>query len=276
MAQEKQPQHPDLISVIIPCYNDGKYLDDSIGSILQQTYTNWEVIVVNDGSTDTFTLSKLDSISHPRIKVLHKANGHLSSARNYGIAAASGSVIVTLDADDKFRPAFLEKGLEVLKKRPEVGVVTCFLESFGLKKYAWKPRGGDIKNFLFRQECCASAMFRRECWHEAGGYDENMKSGYEDWEFWIRVTSLGWKVEVVKEFLLQYRVTEKSMLLTVSEPIRNELVGYILEKHHALYLANLKDAVTNRKIIDLRGNKIRILLMKNLFWSLVYPTKLTG
>lgn len=262
-----------LISVVIPCYNDGIFLDDSIQSISNQTLTDWEILLVNDGSTDPFTIERINAINHPKIKVLHKENGHLSSARNYGVAAASGTYIATLDADDIFEPTFLEKGVEILNSQKEVGVVTCYLKSFGLKKYSWKPQGGDIKNFLFRQECCASSIFRKTCWEDTGGYDENMKLGYEDWEFWIRVTASGWKIQVIKEYLLNYRVTEKSMFLKLSEPRRKELVEYILEKHKHLYWQNIKDAVSERKIMDLRGSNTRILLMKNLFWNLFSPRK---
>ncbi|MDP4263887.1 MAG: glycosyltransferase family A protein [Bacteroidota bacterium] len=257
-----------LVSVIIPCYNDGHYLDDSIGSALGQTFKDIEILVVNDGSTDAATIQKLNSLNHPLITVLHKENGHLSSARNYGIHRAKGLFIVTLDADDKFENSFIEKGVMVLEKESIVGAVTCYLKSFGGRKFRWKPLGGDVKNFLYRQESCASAMFRKECWEKAGGYDEQMKSGYEDWEFWIRLTAAGWQVRVIKEYLLNYRVTEKSMLLTQSEPKRAEIVNYIMEKHKELYWQQLKEAVIDRKIIDLRNPESTTVLLKNLYWRI--------
>ena len=257
-----------LVSVIIPCYNDGHYLDDSIASARNQTFRDIEIIIVNDGSTDKATLDKLGSLSDPLIRVLHKENGHLSSARNYGIRHANGRLIVTLDADDKFENTFIEQGVEVCEKDASVGAVTCYLRSFGLRKYKWKPLGGDLKNFLYRQESCASAMFRKECWEKIGGYDEQMKSGYEDWEFWIRLTAAGWKVHVIKKYLLNYRVTGKSMLLTQSEPKRKDIVNYILEKHKDLYWQQLKEAVIERKIIDLRNKESTILLLKNLYWRM--------
>ncbi|HKC36827.1 MAG TPA: glycosyltransferase family A protein, partial [Chitinophagaceae bacterium] len=148
-----------LVSVIIPCYNDGHYLDDSVSSAKKQTFTDVEIIIVNDGSTDKATLDKLASFNDPLITVLHKENGHLSSARNYGIRHARGEIIVTLDADDIFEKTFIDKGVAALQSNRSVGAVTCYLKSFGIKKFKWKPLGGDIKNFLYRQESCASAMF---------------------------------------------------------------------------------------------------------------------
>jgi len=258
-----------LVSIIIPCYNDGHYLDDSVSSVKTQTFGDLEIIIVNDGSTDKDTLEKLASFNDPLITILHKENGHLSSARNHGIQRAKGQIIVTLDADDMFEKTFIEKGVNALRSDTAVGAVTCYLKSFGLKKYKWKPLGGDIKNFLFRQESCASAMFRKECWEKTGGYDEQMKSGYEDWEFWIRLTSSGWKVHVLKEYLLNYRVTGKSMLLTESEPRREAIVDYIMEKHKELYWQQLKDAVIQRKIIDLRNPESTSVLLKNLYWRII-------
>jgi glycosyltransferase involved in cell wall biosynthesis len=258
-----------LVSVIIPCYNDGQYLDDSIGSARNQAFKDLEIIVVNDGSTDPATLEKLAKLNDGTVRVLHKENGHLASARNHGIRHANGSIIVTLDADDRFEPSFVEKGVRVLQESEKVGAVTCYLRSFGVKKYRWKPLGGDIRNFLYRQESCASAMFRKACWEKIGGYDEKMKTGYEDWEFWLRLTAGGWTVHVLKEFLLNYRVTAKSMLLTQSEPRREEIVNYIMEKHRDLYWAQLKEAVIQRKIIDLRNPESKIILLKNLYWKIV-------
>ena len=262
-----------LVSVIIPCYNDGHYLDDAVASAKSQTFTDIEIIIVNDGSDDQPTIQKLHSFNDPLITVLHKENGHLSSARNHGIRHARGQIIVTLDADDKFEKEFIAKGVEVLQQDITIGAVTCYLRSFGLKKYSWRPLGGDIKNFLFRQESCASAMFRKECWEKTGGYDEQMKNGYEDWEFWIRLTAAGWKVHVLKDYLLNYRVTGKSMLLTQSEPKRELIVNYIMEKHKELYWQQLKDAVIQRKIIDLRNPESTAVLLKNLYWRLTGKKK---
>ena len=258
-----------LVSVVIPCYNDGQYLDDSVGSILSQSFDDYEILIVNDGSTDTATLQKLSSFNHSKIKVLHKENAHLSSARNHGIRNAAGEIIVTLDADDMFEKKFIRKGVELLQKDKSIGAVTCWLKSFGLKKFKWKPLGGDVINFLYRQESCASAMFRKKCWEKIGGYDEQMKTGYEDWDFWIRLTSAGWKVAVLEDYLLHYRITDKSMLLTQSEPNREKIINYLLEKHKDLYWQHLKDAVVKRKIIDLRNPESRTILLKNLYWEFI-------
>ncbi|HKO79454.1 MAG TPA: glycosyltransferase family A protein [Chitinophagaceae bacterium] len=238
-----------LVSVIIPVFNDGIYLAESVKSALEQTYANIEILVVNDGSTDEFTLSVLRNIEQAKVRVIHKENGHLSSARNAGIQQAKGEFILTLDADDKFHKKFLELALPNFKDA-NIGVVSCYVKAFGDRSYKWKPRGGNALNFLFRNECCGNSLFRRKVWEEAGGFDEQMKSGYEDWEFWIRVTKSGWVVKVLRQYLFNYRITAKSMLLSSSEPKRREIVSYIVNKHKEYYYESLVDAIAAWRIID--------------------------
>jgi len=100
-----------LISVVIPCYNDGRYLPETLERLSKQTYSNFEIIIVNDGSTDAETLKILDQLASQGdgIQVLHKKNGRMSSARNHGAAAAKGEILVALDADDYFDPQFFKK-----------------------------------------------------------------------------------------------------------------------------------------------------------------------
>ena len=257
-----------LVSVIIPCYNDGLYLAQSVGSILAQTYSNTEILIVNDGSTDAITLQLLSAFNHPKVTVLHKPNGHLASARNYGIAHAKGAIIATLDADDWYGKTFIAKALQMLNTNEKIGVVTCYLKSFGTRKYKWKPLGGNINSFLYRLECCASALFKKECWTTVGGYDEQMKLGYEDWEYWLRITAAGWQVAVVKEYLLNYRTSNSSMSVSQSEPNRAKIIKYIMDKHKDLYWQAMQAAIINHNIIDLTytpNNKITLL--KNLYWQ---------
>ena len=97
---------PPLISVVIPCYNDGVFLPETIAHVRKQTFADYEIIVVNDGSTDARTLQVLEQLSEKGIKVLHKPNGRMSSARNHGVQHARGQYIAALDADDYFAPDF--------------------------------------------------------------------------------------------------------------------------------------------------------------------------
>ena len=196
----------DQISVIIPCYNDGKYIQETINKLKEQTYPAQEIIIVNDGSTDAYTLELLKALENdPLINVLHKENGRMSAARNYGVKHAKGNIIVTLDADDYFDNSFFQKGIAILQNEPTTGVVNSYIQFFGNKTDKSKPRGGNAFNFLFSNQCSACAMIRRTAWEQVGGYDESMTLGYEDWEFYIRITKANWQVHLIPEFLLFYR-----------------------------------------------------------------------
>ena len=173
----------ELVSVVIPCYNQVKYLPEALQSIWSQTYQNWECIIVNDGSPDgTDSVAAQWCEKDDRFKYLYQENGKLPKARNSGIQQAKGKYILTLDSDDKFEPAFLEKALEVLISDDKVGMVCSWGFRFtgDLKGELYKPGGGPIKEFLFCNAAnMGSLLFRKKCWEQVEGYDEKMKWGWE-------------------------------------------------------------------------------------------------
>ncbi len=239
-----------LISVVIPCFNDGAYLPETISKLAFQTNQLFEIIIVNDGSTDNNTLKVLEQLAkQTNITVLHKENGRMSSARNYGVKQAKGKFIAALDADDYFDPSFFSKALTIMELEPTTAVVTSYIKYFGNKTGNSKPRGGNAFNFLFSNQCPACAMVRKEVWDQVGGYDESMKLGYEDWEFYIRITKLHLEVHVIPEYLLCYRQTEKSTLKNHTHPNRASIIKYILEKHKDWYVACLTSLIDDKQVI---------------------------
>jgi len=239
-----------LISVVIPCYNDGAYLPETISKLALQTNQSFEIIIVNDGSTDSNTLEVLKKLStENNITVLHKENGRMSSARNYGVQHAKGIFIAALDADDYFDSSFFEKAIRIMEQEPATAVVTSYIKYFGTKTGISKPRGGNAFNFLFSNQCPACAMVRKEVWDKVDGYDESMKLGYEDWEFYIRITKLNFEVHLIPEFLLYYRQTEKSTLNNDTHPNRAAIIKYILEKHKDWYVACLTNLIDEKQVI---------------------------
>lgn len=242
-------EHP-LISVVIPCYNDGEYLPETIRHLRKQTYRHFEILIVNDGSTKEATLNTLNDLAQqPDIKVLHKENGRMSSARNYGVKHAKGELIAALDADDYFHPTFFEKSLNVLEQNENIAVVTSYMQLFGETNKVSKPRGGDEYNFLFSNQCPACAMVRKSCWDAIGGYDETMIYGYEDWEFYIRITQQGWKVHVIPEKLFFYRQTKKSTHNNDTLPHREEIISYIVDKHKDWYAKKIKELIAREQVV---------------------------
>ena len=103
-----------IVSIIIPCYNHGKYIDEAVDSVLKQTFQTFEIIIINDGSNDEFTNKKLENYSRPNTQVITTANQGLSLARNTGIKMAQGKYILPLDADDKIHPEYLSKAINII------------------------------------------------------------------------------------------------------------------------------------------------------------------
>jgi glycosyltransferase involved in cell wall biosynthesis len=195
----------------------------------------------------------LDKFSKENIQVLHKENGRMSSARNFGVKHAAGTLIATLDADDYFHPTFFEKAIPFLQNNTNVAVVTSHMQLFGEVNKVSKPRGGNEYNFLFSNQCPACAIVRKQCWDEVGGYDEEMKNGYEDWEFYIRITQKSWTVKVIPEKLFFYRQTKKSTHKNDTLPNRASLINYIVSKHREWYLQKLKELIINEEVLFKRS-----------------------
>lgn len=228
-----------LVSVIIPCYNQAQYLHEAIKSVLNQTYSNWECLIVDDGSPDNTeeVVTKWVALDK-RFIYLKKENGGLSSARNFGIKKSTAEFILTLDADDFYDETFIEKGIDLLEENVKMGVVSSwgirFIENkqFGI----FKPTGGTINDFLFNNASIGTSLFRKKIWEEVGGYDESMKLGYEDWEFYIRVCKAGWNVHIIEEVLFFYRQNPNSMRIEALNNYDTIVRKYIFKKHKELYI----------------------------------------
>lgn len=237
---EKNP----VVSVIVPCYNHGKYLSEALLSIKNQTFNDWECIIVNDGSMDNTEEISINWVkSDNRFKYINQHNGGLSNARNEGIKKANGVYILTLDADDKFEATFIEKAVGILNDSKEIGIVSCWGIRFNNEKFygLFKPIAYDLKDFLFHNAIsCGSALFRKICWSEVFGYDEQMRKGYEDWEFYIRIAKKGWYAKIIEEPLFYYRQHTNSMRVNALKSYDKEIKKYIFNKHKELYTENFE------------------------------------
>lgn len=245
------------VSVVIPCYNQGQFVDNAVASILNQTYQDFEIIIVNDGSSDQFTLNKLENYDQPKTQVIHTNNQGLSAARNNGIKIAKGNYILVLDADDSFEPTFLEKAVTYLDNNPDIGVVTCGIRSFGEEEWTSFPSGGDVTAFFFKSNSCGNALYRKKCWEDAGGYDENMKEGYEDWNFWIAVTKKGWKVYSIPELLFNYR-TSKTSMVNESYKKNAELIKQIVINHKEVFQEHIESIIY--QMLKTKEREIQVIL----------------
>ena len=229
------------ISIIVPCYNQAIYLNECLSSVLKQTFTNWECIIVNDGSPDhTEEVAKLWCKKDIRFKYVFKENGGLSSARNTGIEYAVSELILPLDADDKIGKEYLKLAFLEFDKQNEVSVIYCNAEKFGDEKGEWILPSFSLKKLALDNVIFCSAIFKKEDWKYVGGYDLNMKTGLEDWEFWIALLKNGKKVKRLNYNGFFYRIKSNSMIKNInSNNSKQELFEYLSIKHADFFVAQL-------------------------------------
>lgn len=202
------------LSIVIPCYNHGQYIEEALSSVRAANRQDLEVIVVDDGSTDLRTQQEMERLSHDRsLIVIRQANGGLAAARNAGVERAAADYILPLDADNRVRPAYIERGIEIMDSDPRVGVVYGDAEFFGSRSGIWRVGPFDRDRLLEWNYIDACAVIRKEVWTKNGGYRRGMPvQGLEDWEFWMNTLSHGWHFRYVPEVMFDYRVMPGSMI----------------------------------------------------------------
>lgn len=227
------------ISVVVPCYNQAEYLAEAVKSLLGQSYSAWECLIVNDGSTDdTETEARRWCQTDGRLRYVAKENGGLSSARNAGIAQSKGEFILPLDADDRLHKDYLRDAVEAFAGNPALTLVYADAEYFGARSGEWLLPPYEYRTLLLSNLIYCSAVFRKADWESAGGYDENLKTGWEDWEFWIRLLYGEKEVYRIPKVRFYYRQKEQpSMIgsLMKSEEKFCEAMFYIFAKHRNIY-----------------------------------------
>lgn len=192
------------ISVVTACYNHGKYINEMIGSVFSQTFEDYEIIIVNDGSTDE-TAEILTSIVHEKVKIIHTENQGPAGARNTAIKFARAPLIMNLDADDKIAPEFLDKAYKIITGGSNIGIVYCDAECFGARSGKFEIGEYTIEAMLFENRITSLALFRKEDWLKVGGYSGELIHGLEDWDFWLMIIELGREVIKIPEALVYYR-----------------------------------------------------------------------
>jgi glycosyltransferase involved in cell wall biosynthesis len=217
-----------MISVIIPTYNSANFISEAIGSVLHQTCSDYEIIVIDDGSTDN--TKEIIEKYFPQVKYFYIPNQGVSRARNYGIQMARGEFIAFLDADDLWLPEKLEKQLEVFKADQELMMVfteNLDFDTDGFRKTLyWKKerlmKGDVVKNiFLYSNVTTSTVMVRRQVFWEIGCFEESLKAAEDD-NLWMRI-ALKFRIHLLDEVLVHYRWTEDSL----SRSANNLLDGVI-------------------------------------------------
>jgi glycosyltransferase involved in cell wall biosynthesis len=200
------PSEPaPAVSVVVPCYNGGPFLDGLMASLARQTFRDFEIIIVDDGSTDPRTQAKLASLD-PVIRVIRQDNRGPSAARNTGARPARADIIFMLDCDDAIEPTFLAETVPVMRDAPaDVGMVFTHLRLVGAETGV-VPRYFNQFDLLFTNTLSSGLVMRKQSMMAAGGYDETMREGYEDWDFSLRLARAGYRGLEIPKTLYIYHI----------------------------------------------------------------------
>lgn len=229
------------ISIVIPCFNYGPMLLETLASIERVRIDSLaEVIIVNDGSTDPVTCDILSRLDTKKYIVVHQENRGPSAARNAGIEIARGQFILPVDSDDYLRRAYLDQGAEILRAKPDVGVVYGDWEYFGERTGRESPADFDWHSIVRWNYIAVCALYRKSVWESVGGYDEEVRHGYEDWDFWMRIGLRGWKFVHLDEIGFDYRARMGSRN-SMAERRQQELAELIFAKPEYEFLKILRE-----------------------------------
>lgn len=225
------------ISVVIPCYNQGAYLAESVASVRAPAGVIREIIVVDDGSTDAKTRELFDRWPYPAIRLVRQANSGLSSARNAGVREATSDFIIVLDSDDRMGEGFPDAARRVFLKEPSVVLIGGEVEFFGdrtgraeFAPFGW-PR-------MLYDNCIGSCVaFRKSDWAAVGGYCESMREGWEDWDFYLSLLERGGEYRHLPMITQHYRRHGANMTTAIDRDLakRERLYATIVARHEALF-----------------------------------------
>ena len=225
-----------LISIIMPCYNQGKYLSEAIESVITQNYDNWELIIVDDGSTDNSSeVAKHYVEKDNRISYIYQRNAGPSAARNRGVRESKGIYLHFLDGDNKIAPKYLEIAIKYLESNKDCKLFYSRCRFFGERQGEFHLNYIDYKHLLCWNSIDMACVIRREDFNSIGGFDENMR-GYEDWELFIRLLYHDDNIYKHPEILFFYRLHNSPNGVNKNAAKRSaELTSYVYHKHIEKY-----------------------------------------
>jgi glycosyltransferase involved in cell wall biosynthesis len=231
------------VSVVIPFRDQGRYLEEAVASVRASSYRNVEIVVIDDGSLDPASQAVFRSVEADQ--KLSQSNRGLAAARNRGIAACEGALVLPLDADDLIHPRYIETAVAALARDRELAYVSCYTRDFGLFDGAFVPVGPvpDVMLYLQTFGSCTN-LYHKRVLERVGGYDERMIA-YENWDLLITLAKRGFVGDVLPLELFWYRRHTDSMVFTLSDPRRAELIQYLVRKHAELLTDRYLTVVLN-------------------------------
>jgi glycosyltransferase involved in cell wall biosynthesis len=263
-AEARPSDGRPAVSVIVPCYNGGRFLDSLMASLACQTFQNFEIVIVDDGSDDEETPRKLASLED-RARVIRQDNRGPAAARNTAILAARADIIAMVDCDDTVDPRFLGETVPLLAAAPsEIGVVVTHVRLAGAEAGVAR-RYFNRFDLLFTNTLSVGLVVRKRCWLAVGGYDDSMCEGYEDWDFSLRLVEAGVRGIEVPKPLYSYHIRPDAMWFSRSSSVnRNRLHARLWRSIRHKHADSYSIAAMLRLWMASRDGSGRIPLWKGL------------
>jgi glycosyltransferase involved in cell wall biosynthesis len=245
-AADDTDSQPGLLSVVVPFYNLGRYLPETVDSILAATYAPCEVIIVNDGSTDPDSLRVLADIEarhRAAIRVISIENAGLANARNVGANAARGEFLAFVDADDTVEPGYFEKAIGVLQQYNNVSFVYSWLRFFGKTTGCWVTYNAEFPFLLGHNMVSILAVLRRQHFLKYGQNRPQLENNFEDYDSWISLTAAGCVGVSLPEMLANYRVRTDSRYQSAHYDELLTMYDIMTHHHESVYRRHAVDLV---------------------------------
>jgi glycosyltransferase involved in cell wall biosynthesis len=239
-----------LISVVIPCYNHGAYLWEAIRSVESAGFPTFEIIIVDDGSTDPETRKVALEVQAAGYHIILQNNQGVAASRNNAIRLAKGKYIIPLDADNRLLKPYFFKGVEILETQPEVGVVYGDAVIIGEKSGDWKNHSLVLEEMLFENYIDTCTIIRKSMWEQVGGYDSKAPvPTRQDYIFWLDCLRFDWKFAYLPEYCFEYRFLDGSEVRKYARISSKRLLitEYILHKQDFLILKEVEKGIISKE-----------------------------
>lgn len=255
------------VTIVIPCFNQGHFLQDALKSVEACDRSLYDLIIVNDGSTDENSIKILKQLTENGYHVIFQQNKGLGEARNTGVRLANTPYVLPLDADNKIHAAYLTKAIEIMDAQPNIAVVYANANLFGDNTGVLKQGSYNLQKMMLCNIIDACAVIRTSVLKDVGLYDNMKIMGLEDWDLWLRIGFAGHGFYYLDEILFDYRIRHDSMLRNLNANIQkqNNIEDYLSSK----FADKLDfDFVFNLIIYKIKTQPVRIakyLLLKKFF-----------
>lgn len=242
-------------SVVIPCYNHGRFVREAVDSALRQQDAQIDVVVIDDGSDDGLTPQACDACASDRVRVIHQPNAGLPEARNVGVRATDAPLIAFLDADDWLEPWFVKDLAEAIEREGGVDGGQDVSHAYGQQRLAelghgtWRVPDWDPLLMMITNIHPPCTLVRRSAWEAVGGFDPTMRDGYEDWDFWLRLIERGYRGVRVRHPVYVWRRHSPQTMIDHAVAMHEELVRRITAAHKDLYARHATELIVRMSVM---------------------------